>query len=97
MDTSKASLFSVPAKDLKMDKLLREKEVILSQVGQRRQGAYEMLKVALIEATNLLSDSADILKEEGVTSKTTPLFEDIAERFRFEVELADRLWKGEIR
>lgn len=86
-----------PEPGRRMDKAAREKEIVAVQVERRRLDAYGMLKAALISATNLLSDSADVLKDEGITSKTTPLFQDSAAWYRNEIELADRLWSGDIR
>lgn len=74
----------------------RELEIMNQQSDRRRGDALEMLKAALLAAAKRFTDCADILEKSGVGS--TPSFlRASAERYRMEVEMADRLWRGDIK
>jgi hypothetical protein len=78
-------------------KRCRELEVINQQSDRRRFDAMEMLKASLLTAADRFSDCAAVLEEDGYVGSTPSFLRASAQRYRTDVEIAERLWRGDIK
>jgi hypothetical protein len=55
------------------------------------------LKASLLTAADRFSDCAAVLEEDGYVGSTPSLLRASAQRYRTDVEIAESLWRGDIK